>query len=355
MSPSAFHPLLHPDAPVAASGLPPRILAVLQADGFSTLGALAKAKAPSASAWLDADTHGLLERTTAYLRAWLAGTPPSLTLSAWLALFLPPKRQEVLRLRYALETSSPSLSAHEVSLGRVGSQLHLTRERVRQLANTALRTLSQPLPAAAAEPLLRLAEQAMAGAGNALDAEGLADWADPAWGDLSPTGGFLLLARLWPERLTVYRNFFTPLPPRQVDHLEKTMRDALMQAGELMPVASLAAGIRKPAATVAGPDGVEALLLALLRHSPDTLALRDGRAGLAHRDLTLLVHEILAERGETALPVLLDALNARLYPESQKGSGTLRDLLFHDPLVRKTAPGRYDLPGGHQPTFLFPP
>ena len=48
------------------------------------------------------------------------------------------------------------------------------------------------------------------------------------------------------------------------------------------------------------------------------------------------------------LRALVAEFNARVFPECQRGSGTLRDALRRDPLVRKAGPDRYALPAGLQ-------
>ena len=114
-----------------------------------------------------------------------------------------------------------------------------------------------------------------------------------------------------------------------------------------MSIAEIAAALPK-SARPPGVPSAEPLLLALLRHMPDTFATRDGRCGFAARDGAELLRETLAATGEAPLRAIVDAFNGCLHPECRRGSGYVRDVLLHDPRVRKTAPGRYALPGGHQ-------
>ena len=60
------------------------------------------------------------------------------------------------------------------------------------------------------------------------------------------------------------------------------------------------------------------------------------------------LREALAAAGEAPLRILADAFNARVQPECRRGSGYVRAALHGDPRVRRTAPGRYALPGGLQ-------
>lgn len=328
-----------------ASGLPARILAELRASGAATLGDLCGPLPPGEK--LDADDRALLARVAAYCCTVRDGRPPRLNLLEWLALFLPPRLADVVQLHFALKDPSAALAFHEAKLRDTGFQLGVTRERARQLLRLAFDALRQALPLYAAEPLFRAARAALQAAGGALDAATLAKRADPDWGGASPVGAFLLLAQLVPGRLVCYRGFFCDCSAALAERAEKSLRDRLAAAPGLMPVAEIAARLPK-SARPPGVPSAEPLLLTLLRHLPDTLATRDGRAGFAARDGAELLRETLAAAGEAPLRVIVDAFNEKLHPECRRGSGYVRDILQRDPRVRRTAPGRYALPGGLQ-------
>lgn len=339
-------------ATLQASGLPARILAVLRAGGVATLQDLCGALPSCAK--LDDDDRALLSRVAAICREACTRCPPRLNLMEWLNLFLTPRLVDVLQLHYALRDPAVALSLHEVPLRDTGFRLGISRERVRQLLRLAFNALQQALPLFAAEPLFRSAEQALCDAGGALDAASLARLTSPDWGGASPVGTFLLLSHLVPGRLTLYRDFFSAFSAKFVERVEKALRDHLAIAPGLLPISEIADRLPK-STRPPGVPSAEPLLLALLRHMPDTLATLDGRAGFAARDGADLLHETLAATGEAPLRVLVDAFNARLHPECRRGSGTLRDILARDPLVRKTAPGRYALPGGLQTALSLQP
>lgn len=333
------------DAPLQASGLPPRILAALRAAGAAHLGDLCEPPPPCQT--LDADDRALLDRVAAWCRAACHGRPPQLNLLEWLSLFLPARLADVLQLHYGLRDPAAALGLHEAKLRDTGFKLGVTRERARQLLALAFDSLRQTLPLFAAEPLFRAAEKALHSAGGVLDAPALAQRADAAWGGASPVGAFLLLAHLLPGRIVVYRGFFSAFSDLLLDRAEKALRDRLDLASGFLPVSEIAAGLPK-SARPPGRAAIEPLLLVLLRHLPDTLATRDGRAGFAARDGAEILRETLAATGEIPLRALVDAFNARVHPECRRGSGYVRDVLRRDPRIRKTAPGRYALPGGLQ-------
>jgi hypothetical protein len=327
------------------SGLPARILAVLRASGFMTLGDLCRPL--PACEKLDAGDRALLARTAAYACSVCEGRSPPLNLLEWLGLFLTPRLVDTIQLHYGLRDPAAALSLHEARLRDTGFQLNVSRERTRQLLHLAFDALQQALPLHAAESLYRAAENILQEAGGALAADTLARRTDPEWGGASPVGAFLLLTQLVPGRLTLYREFFSEFSARLVERVEKALRDRLAAAHGLMSIAEIAAALPK-SARPPGVPSAEPLLSTLLRHMPDTLATRDGRCGFAARDGAELLHEALAATGEAPLRAIVDAFNERLQPECRRGSGYVRDVLGRDPLVRKTAPGRYALPAGLQ-------
>ena len=338
-----------------SSGLPARVLAVLRGSGWTTLGDLCQPL--PAGDKLDADDRALLARVAAYACAAATGHPPPLNLVEWLALFLPPRLADAVHLHYGLEEPAAALALHEAKLRDTGFKLGITRERVRQLLGLAFETLRQALPLFAAEPFYRAALSALHADGGVLDAAALGRRTDPAWGGASPGGAFLLLTHLVPGRLTLYRGFFSEFSATLVERAEKALRDRLAAAAELQPLAELAASLPK-SARPPGVPSAEPLLCALLRHMPDTLALRDGRGGLAARHGAQLLREVLAGGGETPLKALVSAFNERVHPECRRGSGYVRDVLRRDPRIRKTSPGRYTLPEGFQtdlPIHLWKP
>ena len=345
-APASSGPETFRDAPLPASGLPPRILAALRASGAAHLGDLCGP--PPVCESLDADDRALLGRVADWCRDACRGQPPRLTLPEWLGVFLPPRLADAVHLHYGLREPAAAIALHEAKLRDTGFQLGVTRERARQLLALAFDSLRQTLPLYAAEPLFRTAESVLVSAGGALDAASLARRRDRDWGGLSPVGAFLLLAHLLPGRLVVYRGFFSAFSDVLLDRAEKALRDRLVLARGLLPVSEIAATLPK-AARPPGVPSAEPLLLVLLRHLPDAIATRDGRAGLADRDGAEILREALAAAGEAPLRVLVDAFNERVHPECRRGSGFVRDALRRDPRIRKTAPGRYALPGGHQP------
>ena len=334
-----------------SSGLPARVLAVLRAGGFATLGDLCKPL--PACEKLDADDRALLARVAAYACAAAGGIPPPLNLVEWLALFLPPRLADVVHLHYGLADPTAALSLHETKLRDAGFKLGITRERVRQLLGLAFDALRQALPLFAAEPLYRAALGALHAEGGVLGPAALARCADPAWGGASPVGAFLLLTHLVPGRLTLYRGFFSEFSATLVERAENALRDRLASAPELQPVAEIAASLPK-SARPPGVPSAEPLLEALLRHMPETLATRDGRGGLAARHGAQLLREALAGAGDAPLRALVAAFNDRVQPECRRGSGYVRDVLRRDSRIRKTAPGRFALPAGLQTDLPFP-
>jgi hypothetical protein len=327
------------------SGLPARILAPLRAGGLSVLEDLC-GPIPECPR-LDINDRALLNRVLAFAHTVCDGAPPTLSLPEWLELFLPVRLVDTLQLHYGLQEPAAALSMHEARLRETGSRLGVSRERARQLIGLATGSLRQALPLYAAEPLFRMAQNILHAEGGVITPEALAQRNDPLWGGLSPVGGFLLLTQLVPGRLTLYRDFFSECTPKLIERAEFALRDHLTAQAGLAPIAHLAAALPRNAQPPGVPTA-EPMLLALLRHLPDTFATRDGRCGFAARDGAVLLREILAATGESPLRLIGEAFNERVYPECRRGSGYIRDTLGRDEQIRKTSPGHYDLPGGLQ-------
>ncbi len=340
------------DAPVEASGLPPRILSALRSAGITTLGDLRLAPLPFHR--LDAEDRTLLKRVAGWYEQSTREQPEALNVHSWLRLFLPSRLSDALNLHFGLQEPAESIGLHEGPLRETGFKLGVSRERARQLLDLAFHALRQPLPLHAVEPVFQAAESELRSAGGVLDASTLAKRHHPTWKDASPVGVFMLLVRLRPDRIVLYRGFFSLLGDIEIDRVEKAMRDLLQPDRGLQPIADLSVQLPQPARPPRLPSA-EPLLLALLRHMPDTLATRDGRAGILARDGIEVLCEVLADTGERPLRTLVDGFNRRVYPECRRGSGTIREMLDRDPRIRKTAPGRYALPGGLQSTLPLSP
>lgn len=318
------------DAPLEASGLPARILKIYRRAGCRTLEALSKTPPPDDAARLDDDSQALLKRVRCYLEQVFDNHPPDLSFHDWLHLFLPPRLAAAIQGRYALDSHLPTLQAHQPSLATAGRQLGITRERTRQLLQTAADTLTAPVPAAAAQSILQAAQKQIRKAGGVLIPAEAEKQQNKLWRPYSPIGSLLLLHDLFPEYLHLYRGFFTTWTADELDTTEKVMRDALNASGE-------------PIKPLKGPA------IAIVRHCPDLLALQDGRVAAAWRDLPVLLREILSQHSELSLQRLTRLLNERLYPESYCSSHKVRLAIRRDFKIRKTRSNHYDLPGGHQP------
>ncbi len=333
-------------APVKNSGLPPRIQTALRARGITTLGQLSQP--PPDCEKLSGDDRAWLARVAGYVRH-LDGkkTPPPLHLSEWLQLFLPPRQVEILETHFGLRPANDRPVWRASTLQQTGARFGITRERVRQLLRDARATLRRPLPLWAAGPIFHAMENALQAVGGVMDTAQLERQESAAWAGYVPIGVFHGLADLQPERVGIYRGFFSLFPSTLLDRAERALQDRLRRAGRLLCIAEIA-GQLPAKAQPPPPYSAEPLIQMLARHIPGMLATVDGRVGLAARDGAELLGEILLTTGEANLRTLQAELNARLLPESQRGSGYIRDTLQRAPRIRRTAPVRYELSGGIQ-------
>lgn len=348
-APAIFLPGTLAAAPIPSSGLPPRIQTALRAHGIITLKDLTQ-PLPECKK-MAAEDRALLERVADYIRHLPThNAPPPLHLSEWLRLFLPPRQVDLLETHFGLQIVEDRPIWRVSTLQQTGNRLGISRERVRQLLRAAYATLSHPLPQWAAIPICRAVENVFQAAGGVMNRAQLEQQKNAVWAGYTPVGVFHLLAEWQPEKWTIYRGFFSLLPAARLEQAARALQDRLRRAGRLLTVAEIARDwpvqVQPPA-----PLSAEPLIRILARHASDILATVDGRIGLAARDGTELLRELLLTTGETSLRTLQAELNARLWPESRRGSGYIRDALQHAPRIRRTAPGRYALTGNIQTSF----
>jgi hypothetical protein len=329
--------------PVADTGLPPRFLAALHTAGCETCGQWDGGGEVFAAAGLPEEDVRWAETVGGALKALLAaeakkvGRPP-MCFADWLAAMLPDRWRMAVGLRRALDGEGAAPSLHERPLAQVGAELGVTRERARQILESALRVLAAPLAQRLADGLYESARGILeSGGGGLFPSEWVrAAEGNPLWSGVSPTGALLVLHQAAPDRIGLYREMFTVLSAEELDRQDAQLRQALRQAGGLLPLGVLGNGM-------AGR---------LARRAPDLLALRDGRAGLVDRDAPRLLHEILLARGPLRLAVLAEAFNAKVHPGSQRGTGRIRMWVLGNPSIRRIAPDVYGLAPGFQPELF---
>ena len=155
--------------PLADTGLPPRILAVLRDAGCRTCGDWTSTPNAANSPKLSPADRNWTRRIADALQPLVpAGTCPPIPFARWLATLLPDRWHAALVHRRALDADGAALSLHEIPLSRVGSALGITRERARQLLDLATALLSAPLAQTLATPLSDDARAALDAAGGAL-------------------------------------------------------------------------------------------------------------------------------------------------------------------------------------------
>ena len=333
--------------PLADTGLPPRILAVLRAAGCRTCGDWISTPDAADSPKLSPADRDWARRIAAALSPLVSPRPPQpspMPFARWLATLLPDRWHAALHHRRALDAEGASPALHEVPLARVGTALGITRERVRQLLDLAHALLAAPLAQTLAAPLYADARAALDASGGALSP---AEWVQtaqesPLWADASPTAALLVLHDAAPARIGLHRGLFTSLSPDAADALDARLRGAIRQAGGLLPLATI-------------PGAPPALHLRLARRMPDLVVLRDGRAGRLDRDAPRLLREILLVRSPQRLETIASAYNALVHPESQRGIGLVRQWIRSDPAIRRLSPNLYALAPGYQPSLFAAP
>ena len=335
--------------PVDGSGLPVRVVNSVQSAGVTTVGQL--------RAQPDQDLLALrsLGRISlGHIRSFFKlcgqieqGKQSFNSIRELLPLFLDGPELKVVTARYGLEIEELTETKHCATLQQIGDAEHKTRERVRQIQETAVQKLRSRLAKVCLEPFYIFFTRLLEARGTSVTCADVATLKDEA-----PAGGYnlcgvlMLLAELHPERITSYNDFFSTLG-------EPTIRAAESQAIELLNRAArpvLLDDILESTAvlpSLSGEDQKTQLLSCILEHCALVAATLDHRYFTYERGTQAFLAEVLKDLER---PIhyrkVTDAFNDRLKPLSRKGAGFILEALNAAPLCTRIDRGIYDLKAG---------
>ena len=263
-----------------------------------------------------------------------------------LLLFLDASEIKVITARYGFELKEPKASRNCVTLQEIGDAEHKTRERVRQVQETAMQKLRSRLAAVCLEPFYIFFS-------NLLEARGTsATCADVGTlGNELPAGGYnicgvlMLLSDLHPERITFYNDFFSTLS-------EQTIRTIESQAVELLDRAAKPVSLDEilNAAAISShsnADRKKQLLSCILEHCPLFAATLDRRYFTYECGTQAFLVEVLKDLERPVhYRALTNVFNDRLKSPSRKGAGFILESLNKAPLFTRVDRGVYDLKAG---------
>jgi hypothetical protein len=331
--------------PIAASGLPLRVVNSLAHVGLATVGEL---RALTGRQMRQARGLGPVSAAAVHRFFRLcgqieAGVQPFPGLKAIFRFFLTPEEQETLALRYGLREKQVSPAGRCATLQQVGQKQGRTRERVRQMESEARERLGQRLAQACLRDMYRCFEEFITlHHGAALPAE-IATLKDlPFLDGYHPVHVLRLLCDCGASPVE-YHGFFTSLPLPQIARAEGRAVVFLIAMADPQPLSRVLDALAE-AAPSRDPETCRCIMDRILRHAPGVSATADGRYFAGQQAMSRFVREIMARR---SLPVHFRAIvrefNALVQPESRISEGRMLDILMKGAEFRRTASGLYEI------------
>jgi hypothetical protein len=329
--------------PVARSGLSARVVHCLEQAGVKNIGQL--------RGWNDQQLLNLahfgatsLENVRWFFhwtRRLEAGDGHVPTFHALLREFLNSAEVFVLEQRYGLTDPLFRPQMKRRTLQEIARMhIHVTRERVRQIEESALAILRSQLARAVAESQeVYWANRILSGSCVVTAAE-LSEWADdPILGGYQPWGALLLLSETL-ERITFRYDYFSVLPGHVLNHVEKQILQRLAEAREPIPFEGILAGVSDKLSFLNGQR--PRLVTVLLDHHPEISGTVDRRYFLPLVGAPLVIADILRSRREPVHFYELTRLyNERMQPHSRKGTGYILRVVNLMPGARRVSRALY--------------
>jgi hypothetical protein len=334
--------------PVDGSGLPVRVVNSVLTAGVTTVGQL---RTQSDQNLLALRSLGRI--SLAHIRSFFKlcgsieqGKQSFNSLRELLPLFLDGPEMKVITARYGFELQELTAARNCATLQEIGDAEHKTRERVRQVQETAMQKLRSRLASVCLEPFYAFFTGLLEARGTSVTCADIATLKTE-----SPAGGYnicgilMLLSDLHPQRITFYSDFFSTLSEQIIRALESQAVELLNQTAKPVPL-----DVILEATTMQDPsseDQKRQLLSCILDHCALVAATVDHRYFTYERGTQAFLAEVLRtlERPIHYRKVT-DAFNDRLKAISRKGAGFVLEALNAAPLCMRVDRGIYDLKAG---------
>lgn len=330
--------------PVSESGLPARVVHCAANMRIETLGELRRVPDERLLAERRFGRRSLVavEDFFKFCARLEAGKVGFADLRKTLEYLLPAKSLEVLTARYGLDRREMEASRNYSTLQQIANRDGLTRERVRQVIETAVERLHSRLARACLRPYEDMIVAEIQRHGGMADADDLACFAgQPAFGGLNPAAASLLLCDAHPEHWAFFGHVFVLAPLSQVQAFSRAVRHILRRASRPVSRDEMLDRVGAlPANTP--PRDRHAYVSKLIEQMEDVLQFKDGSA-LAVDRLPLLLEAFMQEAGGKATyATLAGMLNERLLPYCRRSSQSVhRWLTVSGRFQNSGRPGEY--------------
>jgi len=221
-------------------------------------------------------------------------------------------------------------------------RIRVTRERVRQIEESAIATLRSHLARLVAETQeVYWANQIVAGGCVVTSAE-LGGWTDdPNLGGYQPWGSLLLVSETL-ERITFRFDYFSVLPGMVLNQVEKQILQLLHASKEPVAFEKILASVSDELSFLNGQR--PRLVTVLLDHHPEISGTVDRRYFLPMVGAPLVIVDILRTRQEPVhFHELTRLYNERMQPHSRKGTGYILRVLNLMPEAQRVTRAVYQL------------
>lgn len=333
------------DWPIRDSGLSARVIHCLEQAGVTTIGQL--------RSWKDDQLLNLANfgATSLEVVRWFfswtrrveIGNGQLPSFRALLREFLNPQELFVIEQRYGL--TDPLFRPHmkRRTLQEIaGMRIRVTRERVRQIEESAIAALRSRLARAVAEKQeVYWANRILTNSCVVTSTE-LNEWSnDPMWGGYQPWGVLLLLSET-SERITFRHDYFTVLPGPVLNQVEKQILQLLLAAREPVPFEKILASVADELSALNGQR--PRLVTVLLDHHPEISGTLDCRYFMPVVGAPLVIADIMRLRQEPVhFHELTRLYNERMLPHSRRGTGYILRILNLMPTAQRVSRAVYQL------------
>ncbi len=331
--------------PVDESGLPVRVVNSVRPAGVATIGQL-RAQTDHDLLAMHSLGHISLNHVRSFFKLCAQieqGKQSFNSIRELLPLFLDGPEMRVVTARYGLDLKELNGARNCATLQEIGDVEHKTRERVRQIQETAVQKLQSRIAKVCLEPFYLFFTGLLESRGASATCSDLAAWnGEPVGGGYNLSGILMLLSSLQPGRITFYNDFFSTADEQAIRALESEAIEQLNRSARPIPLDE----ILKPMSMShdGGKSRTRQLLSCILNHCALAASTVDDRYFTYERGTQAFLAEILRSLDR---PVhyrkVTNAFNDRLKSRSRKGAGFILEALNAAPCCTRVDRGIYDL------------
>lgn len=331
--------------PIAESGLPARVVHSTEAAGLNTVGEL--------RSWQDGDLlnlHALgkksLDKIHDFFRACERLAEGRLSFAHFMELlhtFLDEEEFSVLSSRYGFDLAAPLPSGKCMTLQQIGNRMHCTRERVRQIEESAMQRIESLLCRCALAPWHDYFAGMLETADECMTCAELFDHTRRSLLDYcNPSSILLLLTRLSGSKIAYRDGFFSLWPAERLDSIAPAIVKWLNSLGGSAALGDACEYILKLAG--GNPAAVRKHVQLIAELSPEVAVAADGRIFSYSQGINQFLSSLMEKlKAPANYRVVAREANELLRPASRRGAGFWLKALRSHPGIIAHASGCYKL------------